>query len=90
MIITLNIRTEFEAELARKTALEGRAFETYVAVLLSETDAIPYVGRQILYWQHALAVMILNKCCYLVAKPPENRSDSTCNYKSPVLVCLTV
>lgn len=41
MTITLSIRPEVEAELARKAELAGRALETYAAELLEDAVHLP-------------------------------------------------
>jgi hypothetical protein len=41
MNITVNIRPEVEAELARQAAAQGRAIEAYAASLLEEAAHVP-------------------------------------------------
>lgn len=41
MTITVNIRPELQAELARQAAAEGRAIEAYAASLLEEAVHLP-------------------------------------------------
>jgi hypothetical protein len=41
MTITLHIRPEIEAELARQAELAGRALETYAAALLEDAIRVP-------------------------------------------------
>lgn len=41
MTITLDIRPEIQAELARRAAAQGRAVEAYVAGLLEEAAKLP-------------------------------------------------
>lgn len=41
MNITLDIRPELQAELARQAAAEGRALEAYAASLLEEAAHVP-------------------------------------------------
>ena len=41
MIITVEIRPEVEAELARQAALRGRPVEAYAATLLEEAAHLP-------------------------------------------------
>jgi len=41
MTITLDIRPEVQAELARQAAAQGRAIESYAAALLEEAVHIP-------------------------------------------------
>jgi chaperonin GroEL (HSP60 family) len=41
MSITINIRPEVEAELARQAAAQGRAIEAYAASLLEDAAHVP-------------------------------------------------
>jgi hypothetical protein len=43
MTITLDIRPELEAELARQAAAQGRALEAYAAGLLEQAAHLPAV-----------------------------------------------
>ena len=44
MTITLDIRPEVQAELARQAAAQGRALESYAATLLEEAVHLPAVA----------------------------------------------
>lgn len=44
MTITLDIRPEVQAELARQAAAQGRALETVAATLLEEAVHLPATG----------------------------------------------
>jgi hypothetical protein len=46
MTITLDIRPEVEAALARQAAAQGRALETYAAGLLEEAARLPSAAAQ--------------------------------------------
>jgi hypothetical protein len=43
MTITLDIRPELQAELARQAAMQGRAIETVAAALLEEAIRLPAI-----------------------------------------------
>ena len=44
MTITLDLRPEVQAELARQAAAQGRAIESYAAALLEEAVHIPAIA----------------------------------------------
>ena len=46
MTITLDIRPEVQAELARQAAAQGRAIESYAATLLEEAVHLPATALQ--------------------------------------------
>lgn len=45
MTITLDIKPEVQAELARQAAAQGRAIESYAAILLEAAVHLPTVAR---------------------------------------------